>query len=336
MHSCTNHQLLLENNFRKLLALFIKLLKKGSIGVLFIPLLGVAHQKDTIDCHFNSTTPTLYTDTSGGYMFGTNGLEDQAFAQKFGVDTAHYGCHAIDSSMLSEVLIWAGGRHIVGDSDTVQVHIYSINSNGKPGKRLSSSYKKNVDQLDTSTTQRQYTRFLLKSPVEVTDSFFVIIDLKQIVDDTVGLMTTQAGDGGGNQTAWVRDSSGVWKSVKAAGKYEVNLGLFPVLEIQEDVHSGVDEYSRTATPFICSPVPADHYLKINYSNISSPLSATSRFTIELINNNGRGIKKASVTIDDLKRGVRWSVSSLPAGIYYIRIYDHNRFLMQKEVIVTHP
>jgi hypothetical protein len=300
--------------------------------VLFCtPLFILAHQNDTLFCHLTPGDDTLYTDTAGGYTLGVNAQGDRAVAQKYGISSTEDSCNAPDSSTLTEVLIGLGAKQIVNPADSLKINVYEVKSDGSPGAQLSESFAVKTDQADTSSSSLAYTRFLLKTPVTLTDSFFVSVNFILAGDDTLGLRSNK--DGAGNsRLAWIKTNSGSWKIVQQAKGLAINPAIFPVIEVEGGHHNSVPDVSSNLVRSLrLYPVPATHTLNMELQ-LKGNLTAKS-LELQLTSAQGELIATKNIATPKASQQIHWDTSHLPQGLYFLTLKDSKTRLSTRKFLL---
>ena len=230
----------------------------------------VAHEHDTLKCHFSDTstfTYMLYRAPGSGYMFGNNADAQREIAQKFGQapsgDTVGTECSVPDQHQLNEILVWFGAKKVTNPNDSVYIKVYTVNhATEGPDSLLGISFPITMAFIDTSSTTPTYTDFLMQLPIIFTDSFFVSVALPQEFGDTVGIITSTKGQALNTRLCWLEHISPFWYSELQADSFNIDAVILPEVG---DEPSGIAEQSSPIVQANAFPNPANENTVISYS-----------------------------------------------------------------------
>jgi hypothetical protein len=271
---------------------------------------------------FNTGTPVLYKFFEGGYSFGVNKMSDRAFAQTYKVTSSY---------IVDGIAFWAGAKQQIGDADTLNVIFYQL---GGPGSDTSgpaidapdTAYRISqitVDQVDTGSL----TLVLFNDSVLVLTDYAVGVDLSNINDDTLGIVTTTDGDALGTQLSWNKWSDGTWHTILESINWgmDLDLGIFVIVD---NTSANIDDhYFVDGIKLSCDPNPATVHSKIQYE-----IQDKAKVTLEIFDVNGRmvdvyheGEQAAG------KHTIRVDLNKLHSGIYYYSLQAGSHRLTKKLV-----
>ena len=176
---------------------------------------------------FFSGTASLYTSASG-YVVGNNQYNDEVKAQVFILN---------DATVLEGALFYFGAKSDGGNGSTVAAVAYSMDGTtgttsvgaGQecPGTMLGSADIA-VSDIDTSGNFNAAT---FSSPIYVAGDFALGFDVTSLAaGDTVGLISSEDGDGGGAELTWERWEGGAWYTMLAAWPLDFDFGILAVVD----------------------------------------------------------------------------------------------------------
>ncbi len=278
----------------------------------------------------NSTcTITVYgagtTTVSGGYVSGNNRFGDKEKAMRYTL--------ADKSLMLpgtiGQVSLFIGLKKAGGPGTGVMtVKVYADNA-GAPGALLGTSETKTISTL----TAGSYTAniFNFTTPVSLTtSSFFVSADFSGAGQDTLGL--AQSADGCASTstlTAWDKDNTNAWGTMKAGWNLSTDLGIFPIVTA-EQLDVNVKEISKDGLSLSPAfPNPAKDEVNINFN-----LAQAGNVEIALFDVTGKQVE--NLKLENLQTGshsAKMDVSSLNAGIYMYSVKANNAQAFSKLTVI---
>lgn len=277
-------------------------------------------QSDTLGWPtFTQGTSVLYQSPNGGYVFGTNGFNDLSKAMTF---------TQVEGASIDEVLMLFGAKTFTsGDPNShIRVVVHSRDSLGfgitglhigAPGTELG-SFTVNVSDIDTSGS---FTSVDISSVTIDSTEFAVSVDLTNLAaGDTVGLISTTDGDGGGFEKSWELQSNGIWVTM-----LEQNIGwdldCVPAIFCVQTVDVGISNLDNRK--LAAWPNPAQDQLKI-----TNPFS--TELNISLVSIDGKSLLQdrilGSSTLD-------LNVSDLVPGPYILR--SNSDLSQTSQMIIIH-
>lgn len=273
---------------------------------------------------FITGTPTLYTYVGGGYTFGVNTLGDKAFAQRYNVSTSY---------IIEGIGLWIGAKKIVSTPDTLNVVFYYLTGPGTTSTGI-------VNDAPDSA------KLVIKVPVEdidttgltfvaLPDSFIAYVDyaigldFSGIVDDTLGLITTEDGDALGTELSWNQWSDHTWHTILEPLNYhmDLDLGIFPITDMSS---AGISRnyYIEDIKLSQNQPNPAISSTLIQYE-----LNNRGRVSIEIYDLSGRILKTFDEGIQDAgQHNVIIDTDGFLKGTYYYSLKVENHRLTKKMTI----
>ena len=171
----------------------------------------------------NATNALLYTTPEGLYVNGSNEYDDIAKAQVF---------NATEEYNIVGAYFWIGAI----DGMAGQVNFNVWNFEGEPTNVLSYTTISVSDlQAQVNTEDFFYVEFDM--PVRHTGMFAVGIDLYDIEDSEIGLVSTADGQGTGQELVWEQWFDSRWYSYLDVNSwnFDIDLGIFPVICIDVPV-----------------------------------------------------------------------------------------------------
>jgi hypothetical protein len=178
---------------------------------------------------FLTGSDTLYKYVEGGYSFGVNQLSDRAFAQVYRVSPGA-------SYIVDGVALWVGAKKIVGDTGTLNVIIYKLDGPGTDTSGAVNNAPDSIDHLLTMTTDMidttGFTFLSFTVPYIAYVDYAAGIDLTQMGDDTLGLITTRFYDADSTQLSWNKYADNTWHTVLENSNWgkDLDLGIFIIVD----------------------------------------------------------------------------------------------------------
>ena len=192
----------------------------------------------------------LYTVEEGGYVVGSNDFGDLAQGQVFKND---------DPYSIIGVYYWVG--EIEGEGG--EVHFKVWNFDKSPGEVLDSKTVP-VEEI-TATDEFEdldelfYVEF--EAPVDVDSDFMVGLDVSNIGEAEIGLISSAHGEGGEQGLAWVQWDNGEWNTmIDTWEEGDIDICVFPLVDATE---VGIEE-EIAAGNFNIYPNPVRDKLNIYY------------------------------------------------------------------------
>ncbi|HRS53509.1 MAG TPA: T9SS type A sorting domain-containing protein [Bacteroidales bacterium] len=273
----------------------------------------------------NVTGLFIYT-TSGGYVVGCNSYEDYAKAQQFIVTPS-------SSYKIEGAVYWFGAKEQVGAANNVVFKVWDMDgttgvttagSNQTcPGTVLTST-SISVDLIDT--VNEQYVTF--PAPILVTSDYAIGIDVQTTYDDTVGLITTKDGDGGGMELAWEQWNDGSWYTMLASWLLDFDICIFPIIDASSaNINDNYFVFGMKMTTY---PNPASTEATISYELEKD----ADNVVIKIVNENGKLIRKIEQGAQN--KGVysiNVNLSDFSTGNYFCNLSANGKSLVKRMVIV---
>jgi hypothetical protein len=300
--------------------------KANCIGVE-VKQLSMRSPSDTIrPASFATGRDTLYKFIDGGYSFGTNHESDRAFAQVYRV-TKSYSVYGI--------ALWIGAKQQVGIADTLNVNMYKLDG---PGTDTSEGPISNAP--DTVTKHLKIPVNLIDTTgltfITFPDSFIVYsdyavgIDLKQMNDDTIGLVTTRDGDAHKSQLSWNKWSDGTWHTILEPLNWnmDLDLGIFVIVDLStaniNDNYfvDGIKLSQNRPNPSSGSTL-VQYALRDDANNVSLEVYDASGKRILNYNEGKQSAGKHDIQID---------LKNINNGVYYYSLKAGSHRLTKKMIV----
>ncbi|HYV91045.1 MAG TPA: hypothetical protein VE978_04655 [Chitinophagales bacterium] len=205
----------------------------------------------------------IYSSDSG-YVCGNNAYGDLEKAQFYALTALGYsGTGAIQS-----VLVKFAYKTQNAYPEDIVVKIYSVDTSGfAPLTLLGTSEFLNLSSISTSGG---YTSFFFDTPVQVSDSFFVSVQLPRNGGDTLVILSTEDNCVGTTGWAWEQWYNGTWHSIFASWIRDVDLAVFPVMDLPFGngivplaEASRLHIYPNPATSFVAVQLPDENAFPVS-------------------------------------------------------------------------
>ena len=180
-----------------------------------------------------------------------------------------------------------------------------------------------VDDIDT--VNETYITF--PTPITVTSDYAIGIDIQNTYDDTVALVVTSDGDGGGYELAW-EVYNGVWYTALYSWELDVDLCVFPIVDMSSANIS--DDYYVFGMKMSTYPNPARNEATIAYELEKD----ANNVVISIVNEKGQLVR--TIEQGSQNKGsynVNLNLSDLANGNYFCSISSNGQKLIKRMVIV---
>ncbi len=293
---------------------------------------------DTLDPgnSMNATGYVLIGCQDGGYVLGTNSYGDYAKAEQFIVTPS-------SSYKIEGAIYWVGAKkiEIAGSPNTVDFTVWDMNgTNGTttagsgqqcPNTVLA-SVTMSMGDVDTSSTLSNAQIIMFTSPILVTSDYAIGIDVQNTYNDTIGMVSTQDGDGGGYELCWEKWNDGNWYTLQGGGwgggTLDIDMMVLPIV----DMNTGNidDNYFIFGMKMTAYPNPARNETTIAYELEKD----ANNVVIEILNANGKLVNKIEQGVQN--KGVHSTnidLSDLSNGNYFISLNSNGQKLIKRIIIV---
>ncbi len=247
----------------------------------------------------------IYTSPDSGFVTGNNQYGDLEKAQFYDLARMGYA----NSGAVQSVVMKVNYKTENASPENVVAKIYSTDSTGVPVNLLGTSAGVNLSSVNASGG---YTQFIFDTPVQVSDSFFVSIQLPSSSGDTLVILSTQDNCVGNSGWAWEQWKNGTWHSIKNSWLFDVDLAIFPVVDLP--FGNFVANIDAVEDPRIF-PNPANDFLTLSFSAFSNELMHVS-----ILNSEGKIITQNEMLMNSSMK-VQLDCSGLPDGLYQIVLSD---------------
>jgi len=271
-----------------------------------------------------SGTLTIYTNTSGGYVAGTNSYNDQSKADKF---TGH-------PSALTEVsgIIFVFGRgYTTSPTNKVNVRLWNNSgTGGSPGNTPLISQNLLVSTIQADVMAAQPTVVTFGTPVTVGTTFYAGISFDMTgtsytnPSDTVALVTNSDGDTSPG-TAWEQFDNGTWyeySNTSVSWGLNVSNAIFPIIcPSSVFADQGTVDNSHALTVF---PNPNSGNFNVAYH-----VQNGKNFKVEVFNALGQVVFSDTPANFTGIYNRTVDVNQYSKGLYIVRVTDGNSFAIRK-------
>jgi hypothetical protein len=292
---------------------------------------GLLSVTDTADIYIlRATGGTFYGAQGGGYVFGTSYLYDTSTAAYYPVtDETGIEFDGIGNATVTDLLFWAGAKTITGSTDDITGKVYNVGTDSMP-TTLVGSGTMNMADVDTSLAAPAFTDLVISGGANVTAAFFVSIDYAGI-DDTIGFVSTGAGDG--NMEKRIRQKA----SPDFLGAWGRMGDLYPFLDVDlfwapvyTTTGTGVDNHFTLsgATLEAVYPTLASSEIHLDYTLKENSTVGYCMFDL-------RGKKYFELKSEQQHAGSysqTFDVSNLAGGNYFLGVSINGSHITQKVVV----
>ncbi|MDP6909142.1 MAG: T9SS type A sorting domain-containing protein [Flavobacteriales bacterium] len=273
---------------------------------------------------FDSGTPTLFGASNGGYVVGNNGYFDEAKGQVF----------ISNATIVEGALFFFGAKDDGGNGSNVVAELRAFDGTtgttsvgaGQqcPGTLLSSV---NIALADVDTSGA-FTAATFSAPQYVNGDFYVGFNVAGLASgDTVGLVSTDDGEGNGAELTWELWQGGTdWYTMVAAWPLDFDFGIWAVVD---NSSNGIEDESYfNGIKADCYPNPS-----VDVANIVFDLENASKVSLEIYSLSGQ--KVYNVDKGQLSQGqhtLNIPVSEFGSGTYYYSLNADGNRLTKKMVV----
>ncbi len=274
---------------------------------------------------FDSGTPSFYTDPDGGYVVGNNSYGDLGKGQLF----------ISGATIVEGALFFFGAKEDGGNGSNVVAELRAFDgttgttTDGQgdqpsPGTLLSSVNMSLATDVDTSTT---FSAATFSAPQNVDGDFYIGFNVAGLAaGDTVGLVSTEDGDGNASELTWEQWSDGTWYTMLAAWPLDFDFGIWAIIG---DGSNGIEDESYfNGIKADCYPNPS-----VDVANIVFDLEIASKVSLEIYSLTGQ--KVYSIDKGQMPQGQHTldiPVADFGAGTYYYSLNANGNRLTKKMVV----
>lgn len=275
-----------------------------------------------IPASFATGSPTLYKAAGGGYVVGTNSYGDLAKAQQFLVTSAYN---------VEGAVVWFGAKEQIGTAGPISIKCYKNDGAGTAGSgavttapgTVLGTIASSVDLIDTTA----FNFYNFTTPINVTADYSIGVDFSTVGDDTLGIVSTTDGDGGGAELNWEKWSDGTWYTMVAAWPLDFDFAIFAIVDMNA---GGVnDNYFIDGIKLSQNqPNPASNSTLVQYE-----IQNSGSVTLEVYDMTGRLV----LSYDEGKQlagkhNILVDSDKLTAGSYYYSLKADSHRLTKKMVV----
>lgn len=247
----------------------------------------------------------IYSSPDSGYVTGNNQYGDLQKAQFYDLQRMGYA----DTGAIQSVLVKFAYKTQNAAPEDIAVKIYDADTVGFPFNLLGTSQSINLSSINANES---YTLFTFNTPVQVSDSFFVSVQLPSSTGDTLVILSTQDNCVQNSGWSWEQWKNGTWHSILNSWILDVDLASFPVIDLP--FGNGINELSATANLKIY-PNPATDFITLEFPDASS-----APFSICLFDVEGKLVKDFFVSQqDELHHSVILPLSGIGPSLYFLKI-----------------
>ncbi len=279
-----------------------------------------------LDTLFYGDTPIIHDNPYGdGYIAGTNSYGDLGKYQRFDFN---------DQDALVGFRVYFGVKNIVGESDSLDMVVRTVDQNGAPGDLLGSA-RTTTDALDTTLVG---STFFLDNPITVTGPVFIGFEWDASVDDEFAIFADADSEGEGANRVWEKFEDGSYNDFGST--------LNPGFSWLVDVDLWIAAYYKKATP---TSVKNDNEngmvkqftLRQNYPNPFNPTTSISfalpgAAQIEITVYNVMGQKVDEIFKGKLSAGshtFHFKADHLSSGVYFYKLKADDFTAVRKMLLV---
>ncbi|GEM_PF-2951767 len=264
-----------------------------------------------------------HTPPNKGYITGTGYL---FFGGNYfyisDATASHYD--GIGNASVTELLVICGAKKIAGTADNLTANVYSIDQDTIPVSTLGTAA---ISTNDLDTTGTNFTSIPISA--SITSSFLVSLEYAGI-DDTFGLITSDAATGDGNNENRIRQrfnpalGGGTWNAASPIyrGQLNCDVMIIPVV----DIAIGMEEFDNgkfTLKPVYPSPA-ADHII-LDYS-----LKRSADVSYRIFDKSGKiFLSEKSVNANEGRNIRTVNISNLAGGNYFLTFRQGKVTITQK-------
>lgn len=277
----------------------------------------------------NSVTPNLFVSQNGGYLVGVNGYGDKQAAQIFMNNFP---------LQVTGALFWFGKKNITSgnSSSSVTFRLFALDSsnlsnavalNAKGPGTILSSVNVSATNILADTSYSGGMNFIsFPSPVTIDSGAGFVLGFSVTslaAGDTVGLMSTADGDGGGKDFSIQQWSNGKWNSFLDPNNWDSDLDLY-ILAITEHEPVSIGNVSSNEKEPLIFPNPNSGYFVVDFDEKHDIVKG------ELLNMNGEKILNLPLPQHGVIYFDRHDVSG---GTYIVQLWNETGRNWSKKIVV---
>lgn len=270
----------------------------------------------------------LYKNSGGGYVFGTNRINNQSGFSQIAQKQLNTG----NLDIVTEVLIWFGYKKAGSGNSSVHISVRGILPNGAtggtlpngipvegPGAILSDVSLLPFTSVDTSSVGLVFTTVPMSNANGIIGNFFIALDFADCYANTDSLGIWADNNGDGFLGAYSKFGN-TWYQTNTAyqNNFDVNMAVFAVVEQSSSIR---EQAFFNGLKMHLYPNPAEDFLQVE----TQFAEATEMLFTEIIDIHGRiiwqGVSAVGFQAVTLQRS--FYIGELAAGMYYLSQYTEN-------------
>jgi hypothetical protein len=260
----------------------------------------------------NASQFVMMECAGGGWVLGTNMNNDYAKGEVF--------AGSAPSKSIVAAIYWFGGKKQVTGAGVVKMALWDMDGSGTtisglgmgPGTELL-SVTESISNLDTSRWLSLAHIALFPFSIEYPEGDFLIgFSIQDCYPDSIGLVSSDDGDGGGLELCWEQHEDGSWYTLQAAGwnggTLDIDAMVLPVVSIE-----GIEDRFINGIKLQTCPNPASDHVTLTYSLEHD----AKRVLVRVLDPDGKVIEKMEIIGQQAGNyDIELDVSDYPAGTYY--------------------
>jgi PKD repeat protein len=253
-----------------------------------------------------------YVSGAYGYISGNNGYSDMAKADFFAPSTPY-------NKLIGVYFKFGKAKKAASHTYNVPVKVWNTNGpGGAPGDVLEQDTL-SFQQIFSDVTTNKYTFLQFATPMDLSNQFYVGVELPQQTGDTIVLLTNKNGQTIPG-TAWEQWRDGTWYaySDSASWRYNVSNAIFPVL-CQADYGIAMNNDESLSI----YPNPSNDRFTVDFGN-----NLTGNTMVKVFNSLGALVKDFSYSGNPVHL-LSIDLSDCNSGIYFVNISNDNRNFIRK-------
>jgi hypothetical protein len=266
-----------------------------------------------------ASTFVMIADSNGGYVLGTNSYHDVCKAQAFRVDTGYIVEGAMFWFGCKKVLTGDSVRFVLWKMDSLQGYTMAGDEQPSPGTELA-SVMSCMNDVDTASLLQNAFVVMFPAPVTISEDYLLGFDMSGLTTDSIGLMSTSNGEGGGNELVWEKWSlNGTWHTLQSSGwgfpaLLDIDAMILPIVDMSSAGTGEVLHINSLSCQIWPNPAKEGFFIKLKVQ------LASDNNTICLTDGQGRTLRSLrSFSLTAGEHEVYLPAEGLQAGRYFVVI-----------------